>query len=221
MLLEPFSVPLIDCRGRVQRIRSLPLADRRYFLDIRLALQELAEDKDFRTCYDADQTFRALVDECLQLHGISPAWVDSYIATRLLFGLGDEPAILMQLNFPPEPEPEDGGTPIPAGVDPEAYHVASLWGATENLEQAFKLRNEQPWQEVKAVLTARGEQIKALDKDAQAKAKEDERLEHSREVMDRLKDSGKLGELLNAINGSKGNGTGGAQLEQLPDDYLP
>lgn len=217
-MLEPYSVPLVDCSGRVRRIRSLPLADRRWFLEMRLALQEKFEQEDFRVLYDCDQTFKALVDECLQLHGLSPAWVDAYIATRLLFGLGDEPAILMQLNFPPEPEPTKDAKPLPPGIDPEAYQVASLWGATDSLEQALKAAREQPWQEVKAVLNARGHQIKMMDKEVQAKEKEDERLDHSREVMENLKESGKLGELLNAITR---NGSNAPKLEQLPDDYLP
>lgn len=220
-MLEPFSVLLVDCTGKVRRLRSLPLADRRWFLDIRLALQDKVEGRDFRVLYDSDGTFKALVDECLTLHGLSPAWVDAYITSRLLFGLGDEPAILMQLNFPAElEEPDPDAKPIPDGIDPEAYHVASLWGASENLEQAFRVGREQPWQEVRAVLKARSHQLKELDPEAKAKEKEADRLEHSRERMEHLRESGKLQELLNAISRT-GKTDGAAQLEQLPDDYLP
>lgn len=218
-MLEPFSIPLVDCWGKTRRIRSLPLDDRRWFLAVRLALQERVEDQDFRVLYDSDATFKALVDECLQLHGLSPAWIDAYIANRLLFGMGDEPAILMQLNFPPE-EPDKDARPIPEGIDPEAYQIASLWGATDNLEQAFRIRSEQPWQEVRAVLKARSQQVKEFDKDAKHEAKEAERLQHSRETMEQLKESGKLQELLNVIS-RNGKDNGAVELEQLPDDYLP
>jgi len=220
MMLEPFSVPIVDVTGRVRRIRSLPLCDREWFASTQFALRSRVEGQDFRVLYDSDPLFKTLVDECLLLHGISPGWVDIYMTSRLLFGMGDEPAILLQLNFPPDTEPPDkDARPIPETIDPTAYHIASLWGATENLEQSFKIAREQPWQEVQAVLKARSHQLKEVDADAKAKAKEEERLENSRQKMEELKESGKLGELLNVL--ARNGNDGAVKLEQLPDDYLP
>ncbi|PZV19179.1 MAG: hypothetical protein DCF22_00495 [Leptolyngbya sp.] len=193
-MLEPYSVPFIDCLGKVRRIRSLPLSDRAWFLTLRTAAIQLIADQDFRALYDSpDSHFRTLVDECLLLSKISPAWVDTYSATRLLFGMGDEPAILIALNFPEEPE-EKGAKPLPSTINPQAYSIAALWSESDGLEQAIAVANHHPWLEVRDILKAKAYQNKQGTDDED----EETRIEESREGLERLIQTGKMQEFLDA-----------------------
>lgn len=219
-MLEPFSVPFVDVTGKVRRIRSLALCDRRWFLNLRNAALELISDQDFRVLYDDPNShFRALVDECLLLCKINPAWVDAYSATRLLFGMGDEESILMALNFPEPPQeekPSRKDKPLPANIDGEAYGIAALWGATESLEQALTVASRHPWLEVQAILQARSHLLRQGTEDQ----KKEERIEESTSALERMQTDGRMEDFLSAIrnrDSDRGNAVG---VEQLPDDYL-
>lgn len=211
-MLEPYSVPFIDCMGKVRRIRSLPLGDRAWFLTLRTAAMQLIADQDFRVLYDSpDSHCRALVDECLLLSQINPAWVDAYSASRLLFGMGDEPAILIALNFPEEPE-EKGAKPLPDHINPQAYSIAALWSETDSLADAIAVATRHPWLEVRDILKAKAYQLKQGTEDG----KKEKRVEESREGLERLMTSGKMQEFLDA----RRNGNAALEAEPLPDDYL-
>jgi hypothetical protein len=213
-MLSPYSLPFVDCRGKVRRIQALALGDRSYFLSLQKMALELISEQDFRVLYDdRDSLFPALVDECLRLHAIVPTDVDAYMATRLLFGMGDEEALLMQLNFPRE-EADPAAKPIPENLEPEAYHIAALWGATESLEEAMFARDRVSFPLLQSVLKARNYQIDV----ATGKQKEKEQIERSQEGMRRLVESGKMQQFLEAINERDKGGT--VAVEELPDDYL-
>lgn len=216
-MLEPYSLPFIDCRGKLRRIRSLALGDRAWFMTLSAAAAELIRDQDFRVLYDSPTSnFRALVDECLLLSQINPAWVDVYMATRLLFGIGDEPPLLIAFNFPKEDEPEEKGAkpkPLPDHINPEAYRIAALWSETDSLADAIAVASRHPWLEVRDVLKAKAYQEKQGTEDG----KKEKRLEESREGLERLIQSGKMEDFLNA----RRNGDAATiDAEPLPDDYL-
>lgn len=220
-MLEPFSVPLIDVRGKLRRIRGLPLCDRRWFLSLRAEALVLAADSDFRTLYDdSDSPFRAIVDECLLMNGISPSWVDAQMTLRLLFGVGDEPSILLILNFPEEAESEDDdAAELPANIDPSAYGLAALWSHTTDLEQALRVAEQQPWNEIHALLKARNHQLKELESRAKGKkpmsAAERKKTE---EKLNRMMESGSLQKLIYERHHNPSDSR--PQYQEVSDDIL-
>jgi hypothetical protein len=211
-MLAPYSLPFVDCRGKVRRIQALALGDRAYFLSLRQMALNLISDRDFRLLYDdRDSLFPALVDECLRLHQIHPGDVDSYMATRLLFGMGDEPALLITLNFPVEEE-DPKAKPLPEWIEPEAYHVAALWGATENLEHAISSREQVPYPLMRSVLKARGYQVDV----ATGEQRKREQREASEIGMRKLVESGRMQKFMEAISSDRRT----PEIEKLPDDFL-
>jgi hypothetical protein len=97
-------VTFLDINDNVRKIRALSLMDRDYFRALLETAGRMVDGKFVGSLYDEDTAFRNVVNAILLLCGLSPFWVDSEIVVRLLFGVGDEPAILLQLNFP-QPHP--------------------------------------------------------------------------------------------------------------------
>jgi hypothetical protein len=161
-------VTFLDINDNVRKIRALSLMDRDYFRALLETAGRMVDGKFVGSLYDEDAAFRNVVNAILLLCGLSPFWVDSEIVVRLLFGVGDEPAILLQLNFPPAPpkssdDPEDEAPIDLSGFDATAWATAQLWAATGDYNQAMQIAQLEPWPFTQEVLRCRSYQIKMND----------------------------------------------------------
>jgi len=147
-------------------MRSLSLLDRRPWL---LLYQEiLGRPGSPQVLYDTVPDYAATINALLLMCGVSPAWVDWRGVEQLLFGTGDRPPILVDLNFPALPvDPE--AKVLPDGYDPEAWLIAALWGAGGSLTEAIALARDEPAPLLELVLRARSRQIQEADPKFQEK----------------------------------------------------
>ena len=164
MVLAPHQIPFIGADGKVHKIVALSLVDRQYFEGLHSMALQIIGDRDIAIAYDCDTGFRAAADALLLLSGISPAWVDAHILASLLFGIGDTPAILVELNLPKAKadasadQQEDLST-----FDPDAWAIATIWSADGSLANALDVAKEYPATWVHEVLRCRSKQVQMAD----------------------------------------------------------
>ena len=206
-------LPFLDLTGTLRTAHALSLLDRPYFMVLREECLQLSRSADLRLLYDRDRRVAELVNCCLLMSGISPAWVDAEMACRMLFGLGDEPPFLLVLNFPSPPEmPEDKDENLyqrPTDYSVEAWAIASLWSATEDLEQALRIARGEPYSLITEVLRSRSLQLQRLD----PKYKERQQLANASDRLKAAMQSGRLTQALKDLS----NGTNGSAKPISPN----
>lgn len=147
--------------GSLQRVAGLALCDRDYCLHL---VESISDGRSLQS-YDTDPCFRAVVDECLLLNGISPYWVDLPMLERLLVGTETGRSLLVEWNFPPL-KSEAESQPLDADTDPMLSNLDSLWSFTESLEQALAISSVEPWAVLQPLLKVNSDRVAAMyDKD--------------------------------------------------------
>lgn len=188
--------------GKLQIIRGLPLLIRAEFFQLRLALQEIAAEQDARAAYDGDdRTFRDLLHHCLLLNQIEPSSIGIITASHLLLDTASGRAKLLDLNYPeypPDPTDQKANKPIPEHIDQDGLDLSLLWSYAGSLGEALRIGNEVPWIEIYPAIRAWACQQRQAD----PKLKEKEQVKKSGETFKELVSSGKLDQMLAAMEGN-------------------
>lgn len=161
-------IPILGMGGKVLRVRSLSLLDRAYFRLLHAKAVEVAGDRSIADVYDNDLAFKGLVDAALILCGIATSCIDLQTMIALLFGVGDIPAILLDLNFPAaSTDTSSKGDDLPSedlsSYDPDAWAIATIWAATDDPVKALAIANAPLWVFTSEVMRCRSKQVQMAD----------------------------------------------------------
>ena len=190
--IEEFdTLAFTDVQGKLRVIHGCPLTKLEEFAAVRSLLwREVKKETDqgntditVQSLFHSNSFFAQMCLRALELCGISPDWVDLNMMAQLLFPFTWEgrttEGLLVQLNFPSATD-EDGDREAIAQPSKKASWddlLASLWGATDNLQSAMELADTVPWRKLHATVEARGEQMYEARKKAGGMTKQEEELE--------------------------------------------
>ncbi|NJR69481.1 MAG: hypothetical protein HC771_13070 [Synechococcales cyanobacterium CRU_2_2] len=141
------SLPIVGIGGKVLKLRALSLFDRQFFSALHAKALEILGDRPISEAYDDDEAFRGLIDAALLMCGISTSSIDMQTMVSLLFGIGDVPPVIIELNFPKPSREDSSESPSEdlSDFDPDAWAVAAIWNATEDPVQAMAIATATPW----------------------------------------------------------------------------
>lgn len=146
----------------------MSLLDRAYFRALHAKAVDVLGNRAIAQAYDDDEGFRALIDTALLLCGIPSTSIDMQTMICLLFGAGDIPALILDLNFP-APKPSDGeGDERSEDLsifDPDAWAIATIWASTDDPVRAMAIANTPGWSFVAEVMRCRAKQSQMADPD--------------------------------------------------------
>lgn len=169
MLAEFQTYDFEGADGRIHAIRQCSLTHRFELRQRLMQLRELSGDVGDLTAPDAYDThayFRFLVDECLQISGIQPQWVNPDQMVALLFPHRDQdgkiaPSVLEDLNFPQPTQPQPVNTRPPATY---AETLDLIDSYVNDLEKTIRLAKELPGTLLEDILVARSKRLKEQTK---------------------------------------------------------
>lgn len=143
------------------------------FQERRLELFQLCQtaDKTISELYTQDKRFRFLINRCLMLNGIKPAWVAIAQIEPLLFlretEAGYRAGFLIELNTPTPVETTPGAKESPPATLEES--IAALALHCKSIQEAIELSRNEPAKKVVGVSTAKAK----LSRPPEQKQKED------------------------------------------------
>lgn len=182
------SLAFTDINGTVRILHGCPLTKLEEFAAIRALLwREIESESDslevtVQTLYHSNSFFAQMCLRALELCGVSPDWVDLNMMAQMLFpftwqGKTTE-GLLVQLNFPSNPESDRSTTSSKPGKAATWNELlASLWGATDNLQTAMELADTVPWNKLHSTVEARSNQMYEARKKAGGATKAEEEQE--------------------------------------------
>lgn len=161
-MIEYLPLPGIDLEcvdGEIRTFYGCSLEGLFEFQDRRLELFQICADSErsLHELYATVGRVRFLINRCLMLNGIQPAWVSPRQIEELLF-VRETPdglrlGALVELNLPPQPAQQSNDPPPTLDQT-----LAALAAQCSSISEALDLARNEPAKKILAVMSAKAEQ---------------------------------------------------------------